>query len=119
MNQTTIHKTMTTKFSQQLIDITEEAILSDKLMPKDTDRLPAISYRDYEDAENGWNIITNSENNYYIKFASNGNGMSSYGFYKATNGEIYIIEAWANKITRVYIPSKNWHCLQNVITDEP
>ena len=109
---------MSIKFSQQLIDITEEAILSDKLMPKDTDRIPAISYRDYEDAESGWNTIKNSENNYYIQFASNGYGMSSYGFYKANNGEIYIIEAWVNNITRVYIPSKRWDCLQNVIKNE-
>ena len=108
---------MSTKFSQKLIDITEEAILS-KLMPKETDKIPAISYRDYEDAENGWNLIKNSENNHYIQFASNGFGMSSYGFYKANNGEIYIIEAWVNEITRVYIPSKRWDCLQNVIKNE-
>ena len=106
------------KFSQQLIDITEEAILSDKLMSKDTDNVPAISFRDYEDAENGWNFIKNSEKNYYIQFASNGFGMSSYGFYKANNGKIYIIEAWVNQITRVYIPSKDWNCLQHLINDE-
>ena len=87
-------------------------------MPKDTDRIPSISYQYYEDAESGWNTIKNSENNYYIQFASNGSGMSSYGFYKANNGEMYIIEAWVNNITRVYIPSKRWDCLQNVITDE-
>jgi hypothetical protein len=104
------------KFSQQMIDITEEAI-SNKLMPKDTDKLPAISYRDYEDAEIGWNIIKNAEKNCYIQFASNGAGISSYGFYKANNGEIYIIEAWANEITRVYIPSKDWHCLQDLINN--
>jgi hypothetical protein len=104
---------MSTKFSQQLIDITEDAILSDKLMSKDTDNVPAISYRDYEDAETGWNIITNSEKNHYIQFASNGYGMESYGFYKANNGKIYIIQAWVNEISKVYIPSKNWDCLKN------
>ena len=44
---------MATKFSQKRIDITEEAVQSDIV----TDHLPQISYRDYEDAENGWNII--------------------------------------------------------------
>jgi len=105
------------RFSQQMIDITEEAI-SEKLMPKDTDNVPAISYRDYEDAESGWNIITNAEKNYYIQFASNAFGMCSYGFYKANNGEIYIIEAWVNEITKVFIPSKKWNCLQNVINKD-
>ena len=106
------------KLSQQLIDITEQAILSNKLMPKDTDKLPAISYRDYEDAESAWNIIKNNEKNYYLQFASNGAGMCSYGFYKANNGKIYIIEAWVNEITKVYIPSKKWDCLKNVMINE-
>ena len=105
------------KFSQKMIDITEEAI-STKLMPKDNDKLPAISYRDYEDAESGWNIIKKAEKNCYIQFASNAAGMSSYGFYKANNGEIYIIEAWVNEITRVFIPSKDWDCLQHLINDK-
>ena len=101
------------KLSQNLIDIVEEAILSDKIM--DTDNVPAISYRDYEDAETGWNIIKNSENNFYKQFASNGFGMSSYGFYKANNGNIYIIEAWVNELRKIYIPSKKWDCLQKFI----
>ena len=104
---------MSTKFSQQLIDITEKAILSGT-----SDSVPAISYRDYEEAETGWNIIKNSEKNHYIQFASNGFGYQSYGFYKANNGKIYIIAAWMNEISKVYIPSKKWDCLQNVINDE-
>jgi hypothetical protein len=103
------------KLSQNLIDIVEEAILSNKIMEMDTDNVPAISYRDYEDAETGWNIIKNSENNFYKQFASNGFGMSSYGFYKANNGNIYIIEAWVNELTKIYIPSKKWDCLQKFI----
>lgn len=106
---------MATKFSQKRIDITEEAVQNDI---NTTDHLPQISYRDYNDAENGWNIIKNSEKNHYIQFASNGSGYQSYGFYKANNEKIYIIEAWMNNITKVYIPSKKWDCLQNVITDQ-
>jgi hypothetical protein len=44
--------------------------------------------------------------------------MYSYGFYKANNGKIYIIEAWDNNITKVYIPSKKWDCLTNIICDD-
>lgn len=106
------------KFSQVLIDITEEAITSDKLMPKDTDNLPAISCRDYEDAKSAWNIINNSDKNYYLQFGYNAGGMTSYGFYKANNGKIYIIEAWINNITKVYIPSNKWDFLENIIDND-
>lgn len=106
------------KLLQQMIDETEAAILSKKLMPNDYDNLPAISYRDYDDAEYGWNLINKSDKNYYIQFASNGGGMTSYGFYKANNGQIYIIEAWINKITKIYIPNKKWDCLEKLIQDD-
>lgn len=43
--------------------------------------------------------------------------MSSFGFYKASNGQIYIIEAWMNEIVKVYIPSKNIACVKNLIND--
>lgn len=105
---------MSTKFSQHLIDITEQAVQNEIA----TDDLPQISYRDYEDAENGWNIIKNSEKNHYIQFASNGFGYQSFGFYKANNGKIYIIQAYMNNITKVYIPSEKWDCLKNVINDQ-
>lgn len=106
------------KLPEQLIIEAEEAILSDKLMPKDFDNLPAISYKDYEDAEYGWNLINKSDKNFYIQFASNGAGYTSYGFYKANNGEIYIIEAWVNKIQKIYIPTKKWDCLEKFIQND-
>jgi hypothetical protein len=94
---------MSTKFSQQLIDITEKAILYGT-----TDSVPAISYRDYEEAETGWNIIKNSEKNHYIQFASNGFGYQSYGFYKANNGKIYIIGKDNFPIRYEYSPLNNF-----------
>ena len=108
------------KFSEELIIITELAIQSDKLIPIDDEDnyLPSISYRHYDDAKYCWNIINKSDKNYYLQFADNAMGMASYGFYKANNGQIYIIEAWANKITNVYIPSKKWDCLKNIISND-
>ena len=103
------------KLPEQLIIETEEAILSDKLMSDDYDNLPAISYRDYEDIKYGWDLINKSDKNYYIQVASNGGGFTSYGFYKTNNGKIYIIEAWMNKITKIYNPTKNWDCLKYLI----
>lgn len=108
-----------TKLSQHLIDITEEAILSDKLISKDYEDLPAISYRDYQDAEYGWNLINKSDKNCYIQFASNGSGYTSYGFYKANDEKIYIIEESAiYGIQRIYIPTKKWDCLEKLIKDD-
>lgn len=107
------------KFSQRLIDNFEGAILSDKLMPDDYDNLPAISYRDYEDAKEGWHLINKSDKNCYIPFASNGSGYTSYGFYKANNGKIYIIEVSAvYGINKIYIPTKKWDCLKYLINDD-
>jgi hypothetical protein len=51
------------------------------------------------------NGVKNSEKNHYIQYASNGFGFQSYGFYNANNGKIYIIEAYMNKISKIYVPS--------------
>lgn len=106
------------KLSEELIVITEEAILSDMLVPKDDNTEPSISYQYYDDAEEAWNLIKNSEKNYYIQFASNGAGMTSYGFYKANDGQIYIIEAWINEIRKIYFATNKIHCLSHVIKDD-
>jgi hypothetical protein len=105
------------QISQQLIDNIETSILSNKLMPKDSDNLPTISFRDYEEAKIGWNIMKEAYKNDYFLFASNSQGMTSYGFYKANNGDIYIIEAFVGEIQKIYIPSKKWDCLKNLIKD--
>ena len=64
-----------------------------------------------------WNLIQKSNINDYYEFASNAFGMQSYGFYKANNGEIYIIEAFINEISKIYIPSKNIDCLKDLIKE--
>ena len=103
------------RLDEELITKVEEAIQSDMLCSENE---ICISCRYYQDAAETWKLIKNSEKNSYKYFASEGNGMTSYGFYKANNGEIYIIEAWVNMITKVYIPSKKWDCLKNIISDD-
>ena len=46
--------------------------------------------------------------------------MTSYGFYKANNGKIYIIEAFLNEINQVYntkfmkdILHEDFECIEN------
>lgn len=102
--------------SKEYIDLVETAILSNKLVPYGLDQ-PNISLKYYENAEIEWNIIKNADINSYSQFASNACGLISYGFYKATNSKIYIIEAFLNEITYVYIASKNIDCLKDLIND--
>ena len=106
------------KCSQKMIDSCEAAILSDKLMPKDYDNLPAISYSDYKSTKVGWKFINEADKNYYMQFASNASGFTSYGFYKANDGKIYIIEAYINEISRIYTPTKMWCGLEELVKDD-
>lgn len=99
------------------INLVEEAINDNKIIRYES--YPCISYRDYENAELMWNLI--SANNVpitsYLKFASNSYGLISYGYYKAKNGNIYIVEAYINHITNIYIPSENIDCIKNVFNN--
>lgn len=105
------------KLSEKFIEMAENAILSDKLIDENNELTPCISLQYYDDVEEGWNWI-NQENisiTSYILFASNAYGYTSYGFYKAKSGKIYIIQAYLNDILRVFVPSKNIDCLKNII----
>jgi len=103
------------RLNEELIITAEEAILSDLLRSENE---ICISCRYYKYAAETWKLIKNSEKNSYEYFASESNGMTSYGFYKANNGQIYIIEARMNDITSVYLASKNISFLKRVINDE-
>ncbi len=105
------------KLSEQFIEMAENAILSDKLIDENNDLTPCISLQYYDDAEEGWNWINRDDISVtsYLLFASNAYGCTSYGFYKAKSGKIYIIQAYVNDIEHVFIPSKNIDCLKNVI----
>lgn len=105
---------MTTTLSQQNIDLVENFLKTEKFLNQNRDIVPSISYKHYDLAEEYYNEITQPNvpiNTYYL-FASNAYGYTSYGFYKASNKKIYIIEAFMNEITNVYIPSSKFHCLK-------
>jgi hypothetical protein len=103
--------------SKEYIEVIEKAILSNKLVPYGLDQ-PNISSKYYENAEIEWNFIKNADINSYSEFAFNACGIISYGFYKANNRRIYIIESFLNEIIYVYIASKNIDCLKDIITDK-
>jgi len=44
--------------------------------------------------------------------------MTSYGFYKANDGQIYIIEALINEIRKIYFATNKIHCLSHIIKDD-
>lgn len=103
----------------KLIELIEQEILSGKLITDCNDDNLSISYKYYERAESKWKLITQEDapiHSYHL-FAENAYGMTSYGFYKAKNGKIYIIVAYIDNITQIYIPSKKCHFLQNLIDE--
>lgn len=106
-----------TNLSKKYIDKIEDAILSKKLIADGLDQ-PNISFKYYENAEIEWNYIKNADVNSYSQFASNGCGMIQYGYYKAKNGKIYIIETFLNEIVQVYVASKNIDCLKDIINEK-
>jgi len=111
---------MTTKLSQHNIDLVENWLLSDKFLNQNNHIVPSISYNDYDLAEEYYKEIRQPDipiNSYYL-FASNAYGYTSYGFYKASNGKIYIVEAFMNEIKNVYIPSSNIDCLKKVFEQD-
>lgn len=105
------------KLSEKFIELSEEAILSDKLVDEDTFLKPCISYKDYDSVEDGWNWINQEDVlvTSYTLVASNAYGYTSYGFYKAKSGKIYMIQAYLNDIQHIFVPSKNIDCLKNLI----
>jgi hypothetical protein len=103
--------------SRQNIELAEQAIKSDKLMPIEKNDMISISYRDYNSAELAYkNIIkeTTPVTSYSI-FGGNALGMQSFGLYKARDSKIYIIDAYLGEIQRVFIPDKNIDCFKDLI----
>lgn len=105
------------KLSENYIIMVEEALLTNKLVPDDCSRQPSISYQYYDDAEECWEWINKDDTplTSYKIFASNSYGFTTYGFYKSKSGNIYIIEAYVNNISHIYIPSKNIDCLKDIL----
>ncbi len=102
--------------SQANIERAEEAI-NTKLQPIENNYKLSISYQYYDIAEICYKEIIKETSpvTSYTRFASNGYGYQSYGFYKARDGKIYIIETFIENINGVYIPDKNIECLKDII----
>ena len=75
--------------SEENINLVEEFISSQE----PSGSMPNISETDREQTINDWKTINLPETlcTSYLQFASNANGMISYGFYKTMKNEIYII----------------------------
>jgi len=67
---------------------------------------PSLCNYDVENAIYTFNEINFLPPTTYILFNSEINGMVHYGFYKARNEEIYIIEEYGNLIINYYSPEK-------------
>jgi len=67
---------------------------------------PSLCNYDVENAIYTFNEINFLPPTTYILFNSVINGMVHYGFYKARNEEIYIIEEYGNLIINYYSPEK-------------
>ena len=92
--------------SEENINLVEEFISAQE----PSDSMPNISETDREQTINDWKTINLPETlcTSYLQFASNANGMISYGFYKTMKNEIYIIEAYCSVIRKYYNIDNNW-----------
>ena len=92
--------------SEENINLVEEFISSQE----PSGSMPNISETDREQTINDWKTINLPETlcTSYLQFASNANGMISYGFYKTMKNEIYIIEAYCSIIRKYYNIDNNW-----------
>ena len=92
--------------SEENINLVEEFISAQE----PSDSMPNISETDREQTINDWKTINLPETlcTSYLQFASNANGMISYGFYKTMKNDIYIIEAYCSVIRKYYNIDNNW-----------
>jgi hypothetical protein len=91
--------------NQTNINIVESIIMDapeTKFITNSDNKCPSISYRYYPDARFIYNEIKTAPINSYELFASNGMGYQSYGFYKASNEKMYIIEASMESVSYIY-----------------
>ena len=84
--------------SEENIYLTENFIINNECRKIQ----PSLSLNDMEYAQTIYDKIKKMPITSYIQFGCTAYGMSSYGFYKAKNNEIYIIKAYMNTITTYY-----------------
>ena len=105
------------QLSQYNIERVEEALKSDKLQDIDKNYYLSISCQYYDDAEFCYKemIKESTPVTSYLRFAANGYGFQTYGFYKARDGKVYIVDTYLENIQKIFVPDKNIQCLENVI----
>lgn len=97
--------------SEENIQLLENFIATNQ--PLSSNFLPCISEKFREDAIRDWKSINDPETlpTTYLQFADSANGMTSYGFYKTRDGQIFLITAFCCKLTSYYNLDNNWHIL--------
>ena len=103
------------KLSEEYIKIAEEYIVSNNTSTEYNFISHQISLNDYECLREKWILIQDDKINSYHQFASNGYGMQSFGFYKANNGKIYIIDAFMNDIRKIYLVTEDCHFVRDLV----
>ncbi len=89
-----------TQLDATYVQMAEDAIANHKL--SDINDL-CISCHHYTNARDAYTIIKTATKNSYVRFAENAMGMRAYGYYKANNENIYIIDSFMNNIEAVYV----------------
>jgi hypothetical protein len=89
-----------TQLNRNYIQMAEDAIANHKF--SDINDL-CISCHHYTNVKDAYTIIKTATKNSYIRFAENAMGMRAYGYYKANDENIYIIDSFMNNIEAVYV----------------
>ncbi len=89
-----------TQLDATYVQMAEDAIANHKL--SDINDL-CISCHHYTNARDAYMIIKTATKNSYVRFAENAMGMRAYGYYKANDENIYIIDSFMNNIEAVYV----------------
>lgn len=97
--------------SEENIELLENFIATNN--PNSSDFLPCISEKFRDDAIRDWESINDNETlpTTYLQFADSANGMTSYGFYKTRDGQIFLITAFCCKLTSYHNVTPTWHIL--------
>lgn len=105
------------KLSLSNIDKVEEALQTDKLQSIEDNYKVSISFQYFAFAKLGYTEMLKETTKVtsYLQFAFNAGGMRTYGFYKAKNSKIYIIDSWLGDIENIFIPDKNIECFMDII----
>jgi len=103
--------------TEENINTIEKFIEENSSSLEDPNYEPSISMQYFDNVIECWKYIQEAPETYYFQFASNAMGMSSFGFYKAKSGTIYIVEAFMNNIQHVCVPSNRMYFMQGLVKE--